>query len=107
MTDAGLFILDAKQDDAAVAERLRGKPSRSDPPKPYGPTKQNQGRALRLEPAGGEVLVCVGEEPLPSAGECADVCFATMCLSRKAGVVRLDGTWAPDYKPFAQKGYEP
>jgi hypothetical protein len=49
VTEAGLYLLQASQDDAAVAEALKKKPSRSDPPKPYKGTKLNGGRYLRID----------------------------------------------------------
>jgi hypothetical protein len=92
VTDAGLYLLSDEADDAKIVEALKRKPSRSDPPKPYRGTKQNGGRFLRID--GGEV--CVGEEPLPGAGECDDVCEAEMCISSTRGVVKLSGYWAPN-----------
>lgn len=103
VTAAGLYILSADMDDAKVAARLKDKPSRSDPPKAYSGTKQNQGRYLFVTDSG---LVCLGEGPLPDAGPCDDTCDATMCLSATEGVVKLDGNWAPGVSIFAQKGYE-
>jgi hypothetical protein len=49
VTDAGLYILSADMDDAKIADALKKKPSRSDPPKPYKGTKQNQGRYLHFD----------------------------------------------------------
>jgi len=96
VTDAGLYILSDDMDDAKIAEALKKKPSRSDPPKPYKGTKQNEGRFLKVD---GDT-VCVGYEPLPGDGDCDDTCFGTMCLTATRGVTRLDGTWAPDNSIF-------
>jgi len=102
VTDAGLYIMEASMDDKAVEKALAGKPSRSDPPKPYKGTKQNNGRYLMILNG----LVCIGEGPLPGAGDCPDTCDGTMCISPTDGVVSLYGTWAPGISIFSQKGYE-
>ena len=102
VTNAGLYILTAEMDDAKIAERLKGKPSRSDPPKPYDGTKQNDGRYLTVS----ERLVCFGEGPLPDAGPCEDTCDATMCVAATDGVVKLFGNWAPGVSAFDAAGYE-
>lgn len=98
----GLYILEDKMDDAAVKKALAGKPSRSDPPKPYKGTKLNEGRYLIIMNG----LVCIGEGPRPGDGECPDTCDGTMCISPTDGVVKMMGTWAPGTSIFAQKGYD-
>jgi hypothetical protein len=103
VTPAGLYILSADMDDAKVALALKKKPSRSDPPKAYQGTKQNQGRYLTLDPDAG--TVCMGEGPEPGAGECPDTCDATLCISATAGIVSLMGNWAPGVSIFEQAGY--
>lgn len=102
VTPAGLYILTAEMDDAKIAERLKDKPSRSDPPKPYAGTKQNNGRYLTVS----ERLVCFGEGPLPDAGDCPDTCDASTCVSATDGIVKLFGNWAPGVSAFAAKGYD-
>jgi len=102
VTDAGLYIMEASMDDKSVEKALAGKPSRSDPPKPYEGTKQNNGRYLMIM----DGLVCLGQGPLPGAGDCPDTCDGTMCISPTDGVVTLYGNWAPGVSIFAQKGYE-
>ncbi len=92
VTPAGLYILWAEQDDAKVAKMLQGKPSRSDPPKPYEGTKLNEGRYLQVNDDG---TVCLGQGPEPGAGECPDTCDGTLCLSPTRGVIELVGNWAP------------
>jgi hypothetical protein len=91
VTPAGIYLLDADQDDAAVLAALKRKPSRSNPPKEYKGTKQNEGRFLRKDGAS----ICMGVEPLPDAGDCPDTCDAELCIT-KSGLSRLDGFWAPD-----------
>jgi hypothetical protein len=92
VTSAGLYLFDAAADDAKIAERLKGKPSRSDPPKAYGGSKENNGRYLRIE---SDDEVCLGtEEYAPPDGECPDTCFAEVCISRTKGIVELTGQWA-------------
>lgn len=103
ITAAGLYILSADMDDAKIVEALKKKPSRSDPPKPYKGTKQNNGRYLHLD---GDDLVCMGYEPLPGAPDCEDTCFGEACFSSKNGPVKLAGTWAPDMGIYAQPGYQ-
>jgi len=98
VTDAGLYILSADMDDAAVALALKKKPSRSDPPKAYKGSKQNQGRYLHTD--GDEV--CVGYEPLPGAGDCPDTCFGEVCFDAQKGPVSMMGTYSPDEGQFHQ-----
>ena len=100
VTDKGLYLLNAKNDDAVVAERLKGKPSRSSPPKEYEPTKKNQGRYLTINPFG---LLCYGEGPIPGqGGECEDVCDAYVCMD-EGGFHSLSGLWAPGYDDFERQ----
>lgn len=96
VTDAGLYILSEDMDDAKIVEALKKKPSRSDPPKPYKGTKQNEGRFLKVE---GD-MVCYGYEPPPGAGDCEDTCFGGLCLTATGGVTKIEGTWAPEYSIF-------
>jgi hypothetical protein len=104
VTSAGMFIVsDAKDDKQIEASLKKDKPSRSDPPKAYKGTKQNDGRYLAVR-EGSPLLVCYGEGPLPDAGECADVCFAEICVSAEKGVVSIEGTWAPNYSIYEQAG---
>jgi hypothetical protein len=100
VTPAGLYILSADMDDAKVAEALKKKPSRSDPPKAYKGSKQNNGRYLHIE---SDDLVCMGYEPLPGAPECDDTCFGEVCVSSKHGIVKLSGTWAPENSIYDQE----
>jgi hypothetical protein len=103
VTDAGLYLLDKDMDDAKVAEALKRKPARSDPPKPYKATPKNDGRYLRYSESPGGTVVCMGIEP--PAGEdvdCEDVCYGEVCVHPTAGVVTLEGKYAPDEGLFAQ-----
>jgi len=97
VTPEGLYILYAQQDDARVAQMLKGKPSRSDPPKAYAGTKQNHGRYLTVRSAD---YVCLGQGPEPDAGECPDTCDGTLCISATDGPVELLGNWAPGVSVF-------
>jgi len=92
VTDKGLFLLNAKNDDAAIAKRLEGKPSRSSPPKEYKSTKTNGGRYISIADTGE---VCMGEAPADPDFQCEDVCDAYICLSEAKGLVELQGLWAP------------
>lgn len=96
VTPAGLYILWDKQDDAKVAAMLKGKPSRSDPPKPYAGTKKNHGRYLNIQ----DGRVCIGEGPEPGAGDCPDTCDGTLCIDPVDGPVELLGNWAPGVSVF-------
>jgi hypothetical protein len=98
VTGAGLYLLSDDMDDAKVSAALKKKPSRSDPPKPYRGTKLNHGRYLRIN----DDNVCVGDEPLPDAGECADVCESQVCFSATDGVVSISGLAAPGYSIWSQ-----
>lgn len=91
VTPAGLYLLDKSADDAKIQKALAGKPSRSDPPRPYKGTKLNHGRYLTVD--GGKV--CMGTGPEPGAGDCPDDCDGAVCLTT-SGVVEIYGTYAPD-----------
>ena len=97
VTAAGIYLLDADQDDAAVLAALGRKPSRSNPPKPYKGTKQNEGRYLNIKDGGA--TICMGIEPLPDARDCPDTCEAELCIS-PAGVSSLSGFWAPENSDY-------
>jgi hypothetical protein len=101
VTDAGLYLLPDDADDARITEILKGKPSRSDPPKPYKPTKLNEGRFLTID---GDI-VCMGQGPAPGDPECEDTCEGQVCISATDGVVILDGTWTPGVTHFAADKY--
>lgn len=92
VTDKGLFLLNAKNDDAVIAKRLTEKPSRSSPPKGYEGTKKNGGRYISISDDG---IVCMGEAPVAKDFQCEDVCDAWICVSATAGVIELQGLWAP------------
>ncbi len=99
VTAKGLFLLNKENDDAKVAERLKGKPSRSSPPKGYGGTKKNQGRYLAINDEG---IVCMGEAPTEKDFQCEDVCDAWICISATAGITELAHRWAPGERQFDQ-----
>jgi hypothetical protein len=101
LTDAGLYVLSADMDDAKVAEALKRKPSRSDPPKPYKGTKRNSGRYLSYTEESGDRVACFGWENL--TGECEDTCMAEVCLSATRGFISVEGQAAPENGRFAQK----
>lgn len=96
VTDAGAYLFYASADDAKIRAALKGKPSRSDPPKPYRATKLNEGRYLTVQ----DGLVCMGYEPLPDAPECEEVCGASVCIAADEGIVMLDGSWAPEFYDY-------
>ena len=101
VTNEGLYLSSADLDDAEVSARLKKKPSRSDPPKPYKGTNRNDGRYLTIK---GD-LVCLGSGPSPGDGDCDDVCYGELCISATDGIVTLDGTWSPSVDHFGQPGY--
>ena len=91
VTPAGLYLLDKSDDDAKVQKALAGKPSRSDPPRPYQGTKLNHGRYLTVD----DGKVCMGTGPEPGAGDCPDTCEGEVCMTTR-GVVEVSGTYAPE-----------
>ena len=56
------------------------------------------GRYLELR--GG--LVCLGQGPTPGEPPCEDTCDGDVCISATDGIVRLEGTWAPDMFDYGQ-----
>ncbi len=98
VTAQGLYLLSADMDDAKIAAALKGKPARSDPPKPYKGTKLNEGRFLEIR----DGLVCMGQGPTPDDPPCDDVCEGAVCISATDGIVRLEGNWAPQMFDYAQ-----
>jgi hypothetical protein len=106
VTPAGLYLLDADQDDAAVTTALAKKPARSDPPKPYGPTEQNQGRFLDLIRTSWGPVACLGVGPVHDSEKPLRREFGLVCVSPSAGVVRIDGKWTPTGGIFMSKAFE-
>jgi hypothetical protein len=103
VTTAGMYILNREQDDAQVTEALKRKPSRSDPPKPYEATKQNEGRYLNLTSKDpNDPVACLGAG-LPPGMDCEEgTCYGELCISAKQGVVSLEGNYTPTEGIFAQ-----
>jgi hypothetical protein len=97
VTDKGLYLLNAKNDDAVVAKRLAEKPSRSAPPKSYVGTSKNGGRYLQINDEG---VVCMGEGPVDRDSQCEDVCDSWICVHPTDGVIELAGLWAPGNNQF-------
>jgi hypothetical protein len=108
VTSAGMYIVSDAKDDAQIAASLKGKPSRSDPPKSYGGTKQNAGRFLNLHDSARGKLACYGERPSTGEAEACEepVCYGLACVSADLGIVRLDGFYAPDPEGYAADGFE-
>ena len=102
VTPAGLYLLDKSDDDAKILKVLAGKPSRSDPPKPYAGTKRNHGRYLTIDKG----VVCMGTGPEPGAGDCPDTCDGAVCMT-SSGIVGVFGTYAPDEAIYASDEYNP
>jgi hypothetical protein len=97
VTPAGLYILSADMDDAAILSALAKKPSRSDPPKQYEASKQNNGCYLSVN-AG---TVCWGSHPWQKDFQCEDVCDGWVCIDDR-GVSELAGTYAPNMSTFTR-----
>lgn len=97
VTDAGLYVLSADMDDAAVQAALAKKASRSDPPKAYEGTKQNQGRYLHVN----KDSICWGNAPWQPDFECPDTCDGWVCIDA-GGVSEIAGTKAPGYNTFTR-----
>jgi hypothetical protein len=98
VTDEGLYLMWAAWDDAKVAEELKKKPSRSDPPKAYKATKLNEGRSLEISDNGD---VCMGQNPLPE-DHCDDCDGGYACFSATEGIVSIGQSWAPGGSEFSQ-----
>ncbi|MEZ4365564.1 MAG: hypothetical protein R2939_04665 [Kofleriaceae bacterium] len=47
--------------------------------------------------------LCFTDGPAPNAGECEDVCFASLCVTPGHGITQVDGHWAPDERQFAAR----
>jgi hypothetical protein len=103
VTPAGLYLLDADQNDASVSESLAKKPARSDPPVPYAGSARNQGRFLELARTRSAVA-CMGVGPVGEDGTRKDLGF--LCISPEGGIVRLDGKWSPNGNAFINKAFE-
>jgi hypothetical protein len=104
VTAAGLYVLSADMDDAAIAKALQKPPSRSDPPRRYAGTKQNGGRFLRLAQGAHGLIACLGKGAVPSGPACGADCAGEVCVSAADGFVRLDGAFAPGGGTFASAG---
>ena len=102
VTDAGVYILSEDMNDAAILEALKKKPSRSDPPKAYKGTKQNEGRYLDISNTPSGPIVCMGQGPKPGDGDCEDTCDGWVCVSPTMGFVELALNFAPDAGMFRQ-----
>lgn len=98
VTSAGLYLMKASDDDAAIAAVLKHRPHRADPPKAYSGTRRNEGRFLRT----GEDYICWGEEPVEGDGDCPDVCESEVCISATQGVTRISGMAAPNKSIWEQ-----
>ena len=46
-------------------------------------------------------VTCYEEGPEPNAGDCEDICFASICFHETIGVVELGGHWSVSQEPFA------
>ncbi len=103
VTEKGVYLLRADQDDAAVTAALLKAPSRSDPPKPYKGTKVNRGRYLRVAELG---IVCMGWSHVEGDGECDERCEGEMCISPTDGIISLDGTYVPQDSYYLSKRYK-
>jgi hypothetical protein len=93
VTVDGLYLLDADQNDASVAEALKRKPSRSDPPRAYGSSTKNEGRFLELIESPWGPVACMGTGPTTEVAKRGEL--GLLCVSPKAGIVRLHGLWSP------------
>lgn len=104
VTAAGIYLLSADMDDAAVAKALKRKPSRSDPPRAYAGNSRNQGRFLSVEAGKDGPIACMGA-PTPRESD-GDPTVGEVCFSATKGIVFLGGGYAPGGRIFTQVGYE-
>jgi hypothetical protein len=104
VTVAGLYLLDADQNDASVADSLTKKPSRSDPPRAYAGSAKNEGRFLELIESPWGPVACMGTGPTTEVAKRAEL--GLLCVSPKAGIVRLHGIWSPTGDVVVNKAAE-
>jgi hypothetical protein len=88
----GVYLLGERAEPAEIARVLAGKPSYSDPPKPF----RKDDAYLRKD--GERFCIGVGTppgEPCPSAP-----CHAEYCLAPGKGLVSIGGNHTPDARTF-------
>jgi hypothetical protein len=104
VTKAGIYLLSADMDDAVVAKSLKRRPSRSDPPRSYVGSSENQERYLIIESGPNGPVACMGSRTLRESD--TDPVVGEVCVSAAKGFVFLGGGYAPAGKTFAQAGYK-
>ncbi len=94
-----------KSDDELIGE-LNGDELYDDPPKEFLNHFDDRSSLLKIKEHNSGPVYCIGEGP-PAAEdfECPDTCFANLCYSKKDGIVRLNGRWAPEFSHFSAAGY--
>lgn len=106
VTKKGVWFLDVKADDQAVGRALQKAPTYVDAPRPVEPTKANNWQWIRkAKTAKGDVL-CFGHEVPRGTGQCEDTCDGMICVARTGGFVVAEGTSAPWFGTFRQKGWD-
>jgi hypothetical protein len=106
VTKKGIWFLDVKADDQAIGRALHKAPTHVDAPRPMEPAKANNWQWIRkAKTAKGEVL-CYGHETPRDTGKCEDTCDGMICVSRTGGFVVAEGTSAPFFGTFRQKGWD-
>ena len=101
-----VFLLDASMQDADIQDALEIPSPWPRRAVPVAPQSRMDGLYAQVWKAPDETVTCYGEGPPPDAPPCEDVCFAELCVSERAGIVELSGTWAPNAETFAAPGYE-
>jgi hypothetical protein len=87
----GVYFLDARADDAAVAAAFGREPTAADPPAPLDASPESGWRFVTIENG----VACVGKARPESSG-CQENCFGELCVSPASGVVSITGTTSPD-----------
>ncbi len=101
-----VHLLDASLEDADVVDALAAPSPWPRQSRPVPVQTRVDGLYAQVWRGADDVVVCYGEGPPPDAPPCEDVCFAELCVSSKAGIVELGGTWAPNFEAFTAAGYE-
>ena len=101
-----VHLLDASLEDADVVDALAAPSPWPRQSRPVPVQTRVDGLYAQVWRGPDDVVVCYGEGPPPDAPPCEDVCFAELCVSQKAGIIELGGTWAPNFEAFTAAGYE-
>ena len=92
--------------DEELVQDLADNWSYEDPPVEFLKYDEEGSTLLEIRRHETGPVYCIGEGPPDDEGfMCDDTCFATLCFSKRDGIVVLDGTWAPEDMRFSQPTY--